>query len=47
LAYPFDHSRPMHFEVVTQLSKELLTQLVASAPWSAPRIAGLAGFERD
>ena len=47
LAYPFDHSRPMHFEVVTQLSKELLTQFVASAPWSAPRIAGLAGFERD
>ena len=44
---PFDHSRPMHFEVVTQLSKELLTQFVASAPWSAPRIAGLTGFERD
>jgi hypothetical protein len=39
LAYPFDHSRAMHFEVVTQLSKKLLTQLVASALWPAPRIA--------
>ena len=47
LTHTLDRSRPMHFEVVTQLSRELLTQLVASAPWSAPRIAGLAGFERD
>jgi hypothetical protein len=37
----------MHFEVLTQLSKELLTQLVTSALWPALQITGLAGFERD
>ena len=31
LPYPFDYSRPMRFEVVTQLSEEILTQPVASS----------------